>query len=378
MIKSYACIIKSFSFSALVLLVFSSSLAQTSSCLDILPNPDSSSPAFQEFDRYIEVLGCLKFYAEPGVSDSKLLHAASIGAELLDNDENGIIDDDSLGTYLASVNAVMPIFNEEGSLAEIAMMENEDGPFCLHAVLYADEVSPNNPLNWFEEASLEEILHTINGCGHVDIYPNTFALSPPGASQLAQSMDIARGGQFLGVPGSYPEEAWFHYSDVTCDYECMEIEYLYWALASNMGVLNTPDICEAIDEEWELCSPELLESVDVMIHTIITDPDFSLPQNAPNGIYCPNDGVFEVSKFESPVVFPNPASSSFSIALNSLVAKVDSFKIYDSSGREVYSENVDSSQSELKVDSKLERGIYLISLFSHDAEILFSSSLVVD
>ena len=55
--------------------MFNTNFAQSSSCLEILPNPDVSSPAFQEFDRYIEVLGVLKFYAEPGVSDAKLIHA---------------------------------------------------------------------------------------------------------------------------------------------------------------------------------------------------------------------------------------------------------------------------------------------------------------
>lgn len=73
----------------LFLLTAFASLAQTASCLDILSNPDAENPAFSEFDRYINVLGTIKFYAEPGVSDSQLLHAASIGAELLDNDENG-------------------------------------------------------------------------------------------------------------------------------------------------------------------------------------------------------------------------------------------------------------------------------------------------
>ncbi|PCJ82596.1 MAG: hypothetical protein COA49_00615 [Bacteroidetes bacterium] len=378
MIKRYARIMVNLSFSAIYILVFNTSLAQTFSCLDILPNPDTSSPALQEFDRYIEVLGCLKFYAEPGVSDSKLLHAASIGAELLDNDENGIIDDDSLGTYLVSVNAVLPIFLEEGSVAEYSMMENDDGSFCTHAVLYSHEIDPNAPVDWFEDASLEEILHTINGCGHVNIYPSTFALSPPGASQLSQSMDIARGGQFLGVPGAYPDEAWFHYTDITCDYECMEIEYLYWAIASNMGVLNTPEICAAISEEWELCSPTLLEQTDVMIHSIITNPSFYLPQIPPNGIYCPTDGVFEVSNFVNPFIFPNPSSDSFTLNLNSLFSSVVSLKISDSFGRIVYSEILSPSTNEVNIESNLAPGYYLLSLYSQESKNLFSTSLIIE
>ena len=93
-----------------VIMLVRTSFSQSTSCLEILPNPNTSSPAFQEFDRFIEVLGVLQFYAEPGVSDAQLLHAASIGAELLDNNEDGLIDDDALGEQLSNVNATMPLF----------------------------------------------------------------------------------------------------------------------------------------------------------------------------------------------------------------------------------------------------------------------------
>ena len=170
-----------------VIMLVRTSFSQSTSCLEILPNPNTSSPAFQEFDRFIEVLGVLQFYAEPGVSDAQLLHAASIGAELLDNNEDGLIDDDALGEQLSNVNATMPLFLEEGSPAEEAMMDNFDDTFCVHAVLYSDEIAPDSPLDWFSEACLEEILHTINGCGHTELCPAIFALWPAGASQLAQA-----------------------------------------------------------------------------------------------------------------------------------------------------------------------------------------------
>jgi hypothetical protein len=358
--------------------IFITSFAQTSSCLDILPNPDVSSPAFQEFDRYIQVLGVLKFYAEPGVSDAKLIHAASIGAELLDNDEDGLIDDVELGEQLSLVNSIMPLFLEEGSPAEEAMMENFDETFCVHAVLYSEEIAPEAPLDWFSEASLEEILHTINGCGHVELYPSMFALWPAGASQLTQAMDLARGGQFLAVPGSYPEEAWFHYTDVTCDYECMAIEYLYWSIATNMGVLDTPEICEAIEEEWEPCSPELLETTDPMVYWIITNPNNKLPQQAPNGIYCPIVSVSETTLKVQPNVYPNPSNNQIAIDLNSLSSNAKICVITEASGREVFSYEINSASQSVLLDVDLVSGIYFLSIYSKTEAFLYSTTILIN
>jgi hypothetical protein len=100
-------------------------------------------------------------------------------------------------------------------------------------------------------------------------------------------MDVARGGQWKDFPESYPEEAWYHYDDQTCDYECMAIEYIYWAQVSNMGILDDPDTCSGIANEWELCSRSLLQEGDVLVYALITDPNQALPQLAPDGVYAP-------------------------------------------------------------------------------------------
>jgi hypothetical protein len=359
------------------LLTAVASLAQTSSCLDILSNPDADIPAFSEFDRYINVLGTIKFYAEPGVSDAQLLHAASIGAELLDNDENGVVDDTDLAEQLITINAVMPLFSDEGSSAENAMMDNWDDSFCVSAVLYSQEISPWAPVDWFEDACLEEILHTINVCGHVEIYPGVFAIVTPGASQLCQAMDIARGGQFLGVPGSYPEDAWYHYNDVTCDYQCMAIEYLYWCIATDMGVLNTPEICAAIEEEWELCSPELFENIDEMMHSIVNNAAYKLPQLAPNGIYCPMNDVPQVI-MSDPEVFPNPSNGRLIIELNSLTSYVSRVMMSDYSGRAVMSHNVYGPSPILALDLPETKGFYIMTFLSNSGEILYTTHLIIE
>tara|TARA_B100000768_G_scaffold180088_1_gene199209 strand:+ start:2297 stop:3292 length:996 start_codon:yes stop_codon:yes gene_type:complete len=259
--------------------------AQNEVCFSIEKNPFSEQQAFSGFSQYIDVLGCFHVLAESGVSDVKLLHVAAIAAELLDQDEDGVVDDPLLEAALASGQALMPVLNFEGSPAEETLFDAYEGD-GISAVLYNEEIAPNEPGYWGADATVEEVLHTINHVGHVAIYPEAFSLEP-NSSLLSDAMDMARGGQFLAVPDLYPSEAWYHYDDWTCDYECMAIEYLYWAIVTEMGLLNDANTADGIADEWELYSPELLASVDVLIHELITDELYMLPLIAPNGNYCP-------------------------------------------------------------------------------------------
>ena len=128
-------------------------------------------------------------------------------------------------------------------------------------------------------------MHVINVVGHTNIYPNAFSLQP-NSSLLTEAMDMARGGQFIQHPGSYPEEAWYHYDDYTCDYECMAIEYLYWCIVSNMGLLDNNFICNGISNEWELCTQQDFQNTDLLMYAILTDSEYHIPQLAPDGNYC--------------------------------------------------------------------------------------------
>ena len=101
-------------------------------------------------------------------------------------------------------------------------------------------------------------------------------------------MDVARGGQLLSPPWIYPSTAWYHYDDYTCDYECMMIEYMYWAIVSYMGILDDPQTAAGIANEWEPYNASLLQSTDVLMYALITDPAYKLPLLAPDGNYCPN------------------------------------------------------------------------------------------
>ena len=261
-------------------------LSQNTVCFNIDPNPNSSNIALSAFTKYIDVLGCFSIYAESSISDAKVLHAAAVAAELLDNDEDGIIDDPLIETQLSNENALIPIFSSEGSSAENIFFNNYNGN-GVSAVLYKNEIDPNNPGHWGNDATVEEVIHTINHVGHTNVYPNAFSLSP-NSSLMSTAMDVARGGQFTTIPNPYPASAWYHYDDWTCDYQCMMIEYIYWAIVSYMGILDDAQTAQGIANEWEPYNATLLQSADILMYALITDTQYKLPLLAPDGNYCPN------------------------------------------------------------------------------------------
>ena len=270
-------------------------IAQNTVCFTIDPNPNFGDQALAPFTKYVDVLGCFSIYAESTISDAKVLHAAAVAAELLDNNEDGIVDDPLIEAQLTNENALMPIFSSEGSSAENTFFNNYNGD-GVSAVLYKNEIDPTQTGYWGDDASVEEIMHTINHVGHTNIYPNAFSMGP-NSSLMSAAMDVARGGQFTTIPSPYPASAWYHYDDFTCDYECMIIEYMYWALVSNMGILDDPQTASGIANEWEAYNTTLLQSMDVLMYALITDAQYKLPQLAPDGNYCPNTtSISEIKK----------------------------------------------------------------------------------
>jgi len=204
----------------------------------------------------------------------------------LDNNEDGIVDDPLIEAQLISENALMPIFFQDGNAAMNTFANNYNGN-GVSAVLYNGEIDPTQTGHWGDDATVEEVIHTINHVGHTNVYPAAFSMQA-NSSLMSSAMDVARGGQFLSIPNPYPSSAWYHYDDQTCDYECMMIEYMYWAIVSYMGILNDPQTAQGISDEWEPYNLTLLQSMDTLMYNLITDPQYKLPLLAPDGNYCPN------------------------------------------------------------------------------------------
>lgn len=237
-----------------------------------------SDEGLEDFNRKVVVFG-IDIYAVPAVEDVKLLHAANVMAQYLDNDEDGLVDDTLVWSKMIEQRAFVVMWKRENDL-------NINPPAGrLGQDLGNDETEPDYVINGKIgpfDASLEEVLHIINFAGHALAYPNSFGLAA--GSDLANAMDIARGGQFLEVPDEYPAEAWYTYDDETCSYaDCQTIEYLYWAITSMMG--GQENRLDEIGHEWRLNTPALVESGDTAIFELLTNPTFKIPVNLPDGRY---------------------------------------------------------------------------------------------
>ena len=225
----------------------------------------------------------LKVIATENTSDEKVLHAAKIMAQYLDNDEDGKVDNQAVVDKLISVGATLVMFKDENEL------DNFDGDEPDHdhiQLLFDEETIPSfnkNSANGRFDASLEEVLHLITHEGYAKVYIN--ALGELKGSGIADAMDKARGGYFKDVPSQYPAGAWYSYDDETCEYDCMITEYTYWALTSILGGQSYPGRFGEIGHEWKLNTPEKVKMGDPDVYGILTDPQYRLPTVLPDGEY---------------------------------------------------------------------------------------------
>ena len=231
-----------------------------------------SDAGFTSTNRKVEVLG-VPIYAYANVEDVKLLHAANIMAQYLDNDEDGVVDNPALLSALISSNAALYMWKQEGQQGSINAQD-----------LGADESVPawhNNGHTVRFDAALEEIWHVITHSGFANAYPDAFG--EDAGTSLTNAMDIARGGRFQSVPSPYPGGAWYTYDDQTCDYGCMATEYIYWAMTSVLGAQENR--AGEIQQEWKLNTKAKVQQMDTAIYQLLTDPQYVFPIVLPDGTY---------------------------------------------------------------------------------------------
>lgn len=121
-----------------------------------------SDASFTATNRKVDVFG-IPIYAYAEVEDVKLLHAANIMAQYLDNDEDGQVDNATLLTALTTNNASLFMWKTEAQ-------KNLDGQD-----LGADESIPQWHTNGHTgtyDAALEEVLHVITHTGYTNADPS--------------------------------------------------------------------------------------------------------------------------------------------------------------------------------------------------------------
>ena len=242
------------------------------------------------FPKHIDVFG-VSVRGTAGTPDDKMLHAANVMAEYLDNDADGVPDNALVVQAMQANNATLIMTIDFAELEEvISDLGADDMPEGVLQDQNAAETRPGGAADGVFDASFEEVLHLITHAGYAYAYPDAFGETP--GTSLANAMDKARGGRFMQIPDPYPEGAWYSYDDQTCDYGCMAAEYIYWGLTSLLGAQEFPGRLEQIDNEWRLNTPELFEEHDPDLFALLTDPEYALPTRLPTGNYTAGELAF--------------------------------------------------------------------------------------
>lgn len=240
--------------------------------------PNSLSPLSTAFSKHIDVWG-VNIVATSATEDDKIMHAANVLAQYLDNDADGVPDNPAVVEAMVANRATLLMAQDPDEFESI----DADAVFSFVGSggqdLYGSETRPDGGF----DASLEEVHHLILNTGWSQIFPDQLAQAE--GSEVAMAMDTARGGHFDTIPSEYPSGAWYTYDDRTCDYTCMVTEYTYWAHTSLLGA--QADREAEIADEWRLATADALRQGDPAVTALLEDPALGLPTVLPDGDYRP-------------------------------------------------------------------------------------------
>lgn len=237
----------------------------------------NSDTGLTSFNRKVVVFG-IDIYAARAVEDSKLLHAANLMAQYLDNNEDGTVDNQLVVDKMKENKAFLFLWKTQSD-----MLSNPPNG-RLGQDLGNDETVPTWHTNGHTgtyDAAIEEVWHIITHAGYAKAYPTIFGENT--GTALTNAMDKARGGKFTTIPSSYPASAWYKYNDATCTYDCQATEYIYWSMSSILGAQAKR--LNEISNEWKLNTKAKVQATDKAIYSLLTDTKYKFPTILPDGTY---------------------------------------------------------------------------------------------
>ena len=258
------------------------------------------------FTKGLTVFG-ISLLATSGVSDAKLLHAANVTAELLDNDENGTVDNLCVVAKLNDLSTYVTMYNTDSS--EFNTDKLVDAEVTKMTSLGANETVDNYADNVSHDASIEEIFHLITQYGYSNVYPTVFGESNTSTATMAQAMDVARGSTTPqrdlsagdnstgwdynntdcstagSVDNTSNDKAWYFYADKTADYQTMQTEYMYWSVSSKFGMHDSAAGLTKASTEWCPNTKAKLLAQDPTIYNLIDNSTYAFPTVLPNASY---------------------------------------------------------------------------------------------
>jgi len=239
------------------------------------------------FTKQVEIFG-ISIFATAKTPDSKILHAAALLAQYLDNDNDGQPDNQLVieAIHRSKGAVVMSATKQEADKIDLHRYIPEkvwDGMTILG--LHAEDTHPKGASRGVFDTAYEEILHLITSAGYANAYPNIFGEKR--GTAIALAMDQARGGYFRRAPRKYPDRAWFTYDERSCDYGCQITEYIYWGITSILGAQDFPGRLDNIFQEWKLNTAAKVKAGDPTLYQLLTDPKYAFPAKLPDGKYNP-------------------------------------------------------------------------------------------
>ena len=267
-------------FLALALLVGACSSSQSSSSEDTGASGTGEGVPIglaADFSQARDVFG-VTVVATASTPTAKVDHAAAVMAQYLDNDADGEADNPAVVAALVANQATLVMAATSAELEGLseATYAALDARGALQD-LYGDETAPVGAF----DASLEEVHHLLLNYGWAVVFPDELAQAK--GSEIADAMDVARGGYFETIPNAYPAGAWYSYDDATCDYVCMITEYTYWAHTSLLGAQEGRS--REIGNEWRLGTVADMRATDTAATAILENGGLGLPTVLPDGNY---------------------------------------------------------------------------------------------
>ena len=265
------------------------------------------------FDTYINVYG-VTIAAMPKTPVPEIIHAAKIYAQLIDNDEDFIPDDQKIFEFHQKDpegRNYLIVLVDTKALDNAWIAFKPGQRFWVPAqALRPGHSGVGHSRDGEMDIAVEELFHKY-GKAFQSVYPKDFGLPDEEAgdkwsSTLSNAMDRARGIDRSVTPVNgkwvYPEHAWYTYNATSCGWGCQLDEYLWHIWATNIGyneiLTRQPDgpkdqarprgWCENLNQEWKPCTKEELKEMDLAAYQLINNKDYRIPTSIPFGEYGGN------------------------------------------------------------------------------------------
>lgn len=283
--------------------------------------------------KFTNVFGVVACFSEAAwtTSPAKCSHIANVMAQLLDNDEDGQVDDPDVLAEMLRRGAVLfvPATEDEMTIPPLMGQTQMSGLWeaqpnsCM--VPKFRGASQTDPRTWgaardtnagvdtgamscvlSRDATFEEMLHLITESASA-VYPDLWGQTS--ASKAGAAIEAANGNCGNGHSGNYINpsstscQGQYAYDDETCDSRCIIVEGIYWAVASFTGGLYTTNLAGFAEREWLMSTPDdslvvlpegvtnarSLESGSPALYALVKDTSSSghawLPAQVPTGVY---------------------------------------------------------------------------------------------